>query len=406
MSGATGSSLPRTLPAEDKTPAAATGYNNGRYDLQQQTFCMSMLTCLSFNITGSTTEAITAKFRTLVENVLSNAATKELIGNWKLVWGPVVYADAFVGAKASVNSMFIAAPEDHPEQVVVAIAGTNGISLFGWMIEDFNVREKVAWPYAQTTLQPHLSKGIAFGLGKLQALAEPPGKSGGPATARDFLAAHPGISDVMVTGHSLGGALAAAYSLFLDDTRAEWDPAKRISIRCLDTAGQSPGDADFSRYFGERLGTATRRVWNQLDVVPHAFHRDTMARIPTLYVPNIASQRRVEKLIHNLRTETAANNYLNILPDAEGFPSRFLTLHDIAGEKYKTFVDFINSVVKLIKLTNPFRTHDVMGTIDFAVHGLIQHLFPYFSHLGIDEFIHLMCSPATQAAPKAENTRA
>lgn len=376
------------------------GYNNGRYDLQQQTFCLSMLTCLSFNITGHSTEAITTKFRTLVENVLRNEATKQLIGTWNLVWGPVVYADAFIGAKASVNSVFIAVPEDHPEQAVVAIAGTNGISLFSWMIEDFNVREKVAWPYGQTALQPHLSKGIAFGLAKLQALAEPAGKDGGALTVRDYLRAKPGLTDVMVTGHSLGGALAAAYSLYLDDTRAEWDPAQRIALQCLDTAGQTPGDADFSRYFGARLGAATRRIWNRMDVVPHAFHPETLGRIPTLYVPNIASSKRVEKFIANLRRETSGNDYLNILPDAEGFPSRFLTLHDIAGEKYRTFVDFIDNVVKLIKRTNPFRSQDVMGTIDFAVHGLIQHIFPYFSHIGIDEFIHIMCSPATQASAK------
>ncbi len=179
----------------------------------------------------------------------------------------------------------------------------------------------------------------------------------------------------------------------------QWDDAKRIAIRCLDTAGQTPGDADFSRYFGERLGSATHRIWNQLDIVPHAFHPDTLLRIPTLYVPHIPSQKRVQKLIDNLRRETAGNNYLNVLPEAEGFPSTFLRLQDIAGEKYKTFVDFIDNVVNLIKRTNPFRSQDVMGTIDFAVHGLIQHIFPYFSHIGIDEFIHIMCSPAAPPAP-------
>lgn len=54
------------------------------------------------------------QFRTTVGNVLNNDAAKELIGTWKLVWGPVVYADAFVGAKTSVNSMFIAVPAAHP----------------------------------------------------------------------------------------------------------------------------------------------------------------------------------------------------------------------------------------------------------------------------------------------------
>jgi hypothetical protein len=377
---------------------STTGYNGGQYSFEQQTFCLSMLTCLSFNITGGSADAITAKFRTLVENVLNNPQAQALIGKWSLVWGPVIYADAFIGAKASVNSMFVAAPANHPEQVVVAIAGTNGISLFGWMVEDFNVRDTVAWPYGDTSLRPHLSKGVAYGLEKLQVLAESTGRRGESITVRDYLASTPGISDVMITGHSLGGALSGPYTLFLDDTRAEWDPTNRISLRVLDTAGQTPGDADFSRYFGERLGTRSCRVWNEMDVVPHAFQTETLARIPTMYVPNIPSSKRVEKLIANLQRETAANHYLNVLPDSPGFPSRFLTLQDIAGEKYKTFVDFIDSVVKLIKRTNPFHTDDVMCTINFAVHALIQHIFPYFYHFGIDEFIHIMCSPATHGS--------
>ena len=100
----------------------AAGYNGGTYDFRQQTFCLSMLTCLSFNLTGRMAESITTRFRTSVENVLNDEAAKALIGTWKLVWGPVIYADAFVGAKASVNSMFIAAPAEHPDQVVVALS--------------------------------------------------------------------------------------------------------------------------------------------------------------------------------------------------------------------------------------------------------------------------------------------
>ncbi len=357
---------------------------------------MSMLTCLSFNLTGSSAEAITKKFRAAVENAMDNS--KELIGTWKLVWGPVVYADAFVGAKASVNSMFIAAPEKHPDQVVIAIAGTNGNSLVGWMLEDFNVKEKVPWPYGHSTLKPHISKGVAYGLGKLQGLVER--KNGTAMTARDYLAANPSITRVMVTGHSLGGALSAAYSLYLENTRSEWDGSGSAAISCLATAGQTPGDEDFSKYYGETLGGTTRRVWNSIDIVPHVYQKDMLLQIPAIYEPHIPAQKPIEKLILSLRRETENNNYLNILPEAEGFPSTFLRLEDIAGANYKTFIDFIDSIVKMVKRANLFGSNDIVGSIEFLVDGLLQHIFPYFGHFKVDEFIKIMCSPVVAPVEK------
>ncbi len=377
------------------------GYNGGRYDFQQQAFCLSMLTCLSFNLTGSEA-TITKKFRTLVENVLNNPAARDLIGTWTLVWGPVVYADAFVGAKTSVNSMFIAVPAAHPEQAVLAIAGTNGISLMGWMIEDFNVKDKVAWPYGSTALNPHISKGVAYGLEKLQKLAERDPSTGAAVSARDFLAATPTIKRLMVTGHSLGGALSSVYSLFLDDTRSEWDPSGSVEISCLNTAGQSPGDADFSRYYGEKLGATSARIYSALDIVAFAYEKDLLLKIPALYEPHIASQPPIVKLITNLRRETVGNHYLNVLPDAAGFQTPFLRIEDLSGEKYQPFFEFIDNVSNLVKRLNPFGAKNVVGTVGFVAHALVQHIFPYFSHFKIDEFIKIMCVPAAKTAKAAK----
>jgi Lipase (class 3) len=377
-------------------------YNNGSYDFQQQTFCLSMLTCLSFNLTGRSADAICKKFKTAVENVLSNDAAKELIGTWKLVWGPVVYADAFIGAQASVNSMFIAAPAEHPEQVVIAIAGTNGNSLVGWMIEDFNVEDTIPWPYGKTSLKPHISKGVAYGLGKLQHLAEKNTNTNTEVTAEDYLAAHPSITQIMVTGHSLGGALAPLYSLYLEDTKPDWNPSGLAAISCLATAGQTSGNVDFSKYYGERLASSTCRVWNSMDIVPHAFQKNTLAEIPTLYEPQIPSQQRIEKLIARIQQKTEANHYLNIMPEVEGFSSSYMTLEDLAGDKYKNFVDLINSVVNFVSWINLFKTKSAIGYIEFIVHALIQHIFPYFNYFKINEFIAVMNFPTSKTSPPSE----
>lgn len=392
-----------TIPKEQLTADPA-GYNGGSYDLRQQTFCLSMLTCLSFNLTGRTTAAITSKFTGLVENALTSEAGRKLVGKWTLVWGPVVYADAFVGAPAPVNSMFIAVPETNPDQAVLAIAGTNGNSLMGWMIEDFNVRETVAWPYGDTPLQPHVSKGIAYGLEKTLGLTDRRAGMGAGQTAREFLGASSTIKNIIVTGHSLGGALAAVYSLYLEDTRAAWDAARAKTLTCLATAGQTPGDEDFSKYYGERLGGATTRIWNALDAVPHAFTPDLLLQVPGLYEPRIPVQKPVEKLILSLRRETEANRYCNILPATAPFQWPFMTLEEIAGEKYRPFVDFVESVSSLVKRMNPFGTSDIVGSLGFVINALVQHIFPYFGHFGIDEFIKVMSTPPPappRAAPEA-----
>lgn len=373
------------------------GFNQGQYDLSQQAFCLSMLTCLSFNLTGRSAAGITQKYRRAVENVLHNEAAQSLIGSWELVWGPVVYADAFVGAKASVNSMFIATPKGHPEQAVLAIAGTNGISLMGWMVEDLNVKETVAWPYGETTLKPHLTKGAAYGFSKLLELAEAPKGGGTPQTARDYFAAHPNITQILVTGHSLGGCLAPVYTLYLENTRTEWDTTGIAKLSCLATAGQTPGDTDFSKLYDEKLAAVTQRVWNQLDIVPHAFQPDTLRQIPAMYVPQIAVQPRIQKLIDDLGRETANNHYVNVMPEAPAFASKFMRLEEIAGEKYKPFIDFIDNMVKTVRRANLFGVKDITGAIDFVVHALIQHIFPYFSHFGIDAFIKIMCAPPKSA---------
>lgn len=369
-------------------------YNRGRYDLQQQTFCMSMLTCLSFNLTGLTAASVTSKFRTRLTSVLEREDAQALLGKWNLIWGPVVYADSFVGTKTTVNSLFIVSPEEHPEQAIIAIAGTSGTSLIGWMVEDFNVKEKVPWPYGETSLNPQISKGIAFGLSKLLALTYDDGKGGGARTARDFLAANPSLTQLMVTGHSLGGALGAAFSLYLENTRPEWNRDGAAAISCLATAGQTPGDKDFSQFYGELLGANTVRAWHAFDIVPHAFQQEMLLQIPTLYESYLPPVKSVDKFIHNLRAATANDEYTHILPEVGPFPSSFIRIEDLAGDKYKALIDLIEHSAKLVKGLRFLGIPDAVGLVEFVGNGLVQHIFSYVNHFGVDDFIKIMCVPA------------
>lgn len=97
--------------------------------------------------------------------------------------------------------------------------------------------------------------------------------------------------DVVVTGHSKGGALASTVALWLADTQGEatvpeqsrWDPRRKATVRCFSFAGPTAGNAAFAQRSDAIIGPRCHRIANALDVVPQAWAPDDLREIPTLY---------------------------------------------------------------------------------------------------------------------------
>lgn len=95
--------------------------------------------------------------------------------------------------------------------------------------------------------------------------------------------------DVVVTGHSKGGALATALALWLADTQGQtdqafrWDPRREATVRCFAFAGPTAGNAALAARVDRVLGTHCHRIPNALDVVPHAWRVEDLDAIGTLY---------------------------------------------------------------------------------------------------------------------------
>lgn len=96
--------------------------------------------------------------------------------------------------------------------------------------------------------------------------------------------------EVIVTGHSKGGALSSTVALWLCETQGRdarpaerWDPDRRATVHCWSFAGPTAGNADFAKRSDDLLGPRCHRIANRLDVVPHAWASVDLARIPTLY---------------------------------------------------------------------------------------------------------------------------
>lgn len=220
-------------------------------------------------------------------------------GDWTLKWGPGVYqidaasgrADntAYVVYSASLNTY------------VVAIAGTDPKAFWDWISEDLQVGNDycVNWtgysptgakptpqPKADWTV-PQISMGTALGVWAL-----------GSQLTQSSMSPTPGVSlasylttlstanspTIIFTGHSLGGALSPTLANW---TKAQLSGAKIIA---LPTAGPTPGNAQYqgawdtsfpqlpvtnagyaATNLGNQVGNFNGDVWNEDDVVPHAW---------------------------------------------------------------------------------------------------------------------------------------
>jgi hypothetical protein len=270
---------------------------NSAFNPTQRVFALNYLSNLCMGKKGSA-----QVLQTWMHNALDHAfSEKDFIswmGQWQLVWGPVVVSEGEdVAKQVASNTVFVAYDAVHGTYVV-AVAGTNPLSTYGWFTEDFMVQEAVAWVYALpnadsvseeelkalTAKDPvHISRGTYIGLHILRSM-----KSNGK-TIQEFLAGeakkhiHP--QHVIVTGHSLGGALSATLALSLENQQPYWDAQHKFTVSAMPSAGATPGNNAFSVYYAAHLGTRTMRIWNAIDPIPHGWEPAMLEKVPFLYAP-------------------------------------------------------------------------------------------------------------------------
>ncbi|WP_338847352.1 hypothetical protein V8J88_01375 [Massilia sp. W12] len=212
-------------------------------------------------------------------------------GDWRVVWGPVVYSTKPDSEAEAANAMYVAYSANLA-MYVVAIAATNPASIYDWVAEDGDVSplRMAEWPpslpFSVSThlpplgFKPYISAATARGLSNLLTQMSDPANQG---TLQSFLKSKTDANATLVfTGHSLAGALSPTLALYLypDPPSSGW---KNVFV--LPTAGASPGNAKFAQLFVSAYPqTAIEGVnqpygfWNvdfanQNDVVPHAWNQ-------------------------------------------------------------------------------------------------------------------------------------
>lgn len=241
------------------------------------------------------------------------------IGNWTVAWGPVVVRHNTTSN--ALNAMYVAESLDTPGTYVVGIAGTNPTSLFDWLVEDGQVSVQLPWIYAPISAPgAKISLGTGIGLAILQNAAPGSGIPGTGTTLLEFLRGieHKKGTKVIVSGHSLGGALSPTLTLWLYDVRPLWDLFHEVTLSTMPTAGPTAGNSRFAEYSDSTLSIT--RFANAIDVVPHAWQASDLSQIPTLYAPFIQPDDAINDLVAYAEKISAGGDYTQLVHDTGWFP--------------------------------------------------------------------------------------
>jgi len=268
-------------------------------------------------------QSLTKSFSELVAKEIEENNTSEtpILGakDWTLVWGPqVLCIKPVLGSvhwwplyKAkfnAANAMFVVYSQNL-NRYVVAIAATNATSLYDWFVEDFDTSHVVSWGGAMQVWNggtnstaaaagiPCISQATYIGISNLLNIVDT------QITQKTLVGFLKGLSPeagatLTFTGHSLAGALSPTLAMACFDEEngllkgGSWTVGAAM---VYPTAGATPGNQPFADLFNaagwggsSETGTHPWQRWNvdlynNVDVVPHAWGADMMDQIPGLY---------------------------------------------------------------------------------------------------------------------------
>jgi pimeloyl-ACP methyl ester carboxylesterase len=302
-----------------------------------------------------------------------------LRGRWELAWGPAIAKQSLAVVDGSMAYAVRSRPKaGKPQQVVVAIRGTNPLSLTTWIFENFMVASTAPWPYGGGD-GLLLSTGMAAALDTLLRTT-PPAVDGRLAVSlvdflRETVAASAEPLEIVVTGHSLGGCLACLLATALADTRSRaaglvdrpWDPEAKAKLITYTFAAPSAGNAAFADHVDAVIGSTLRQIRCSMDIVPHAWDPERIAKVPDLYEDRIAPPLGVSALCKWVENIAAKNGYRHPKRGDDERPGEIsdkplpIPLGEITARSYLAQAVFQHgeAYIRLLNLTDQFWATEV-----------------------------------------------
>lgn len=433
------------------TPPKSEEFATPEYDREQIVFSLNMLSNALFNVDSSMTYLET-QANEVISSTLNDQKVISKIGKWEIAWGPKIFVSnkETCGNSCAVDNLLVmfradernSFAENRPPKYVLATAGTNTLSEFGWFDEDFKVDVLKQWPVASgnPTSFPDLSSlpdvqestaedyknAVAISIGTQTGVSELLKLTSDGMTITDWLASEfessAETSEIAVVGHSLGGALSPTLALLLKEYQSVWNQEKSLRVTTAPTAGASPGTYGFRDHFFNFFDSNTFfGKMNSIDMVPNAWQADMMEKIPTLYHPvdfkkvkTTMTSCVIKNLIEKCVTPYLQDTYSGQLPFASLYMADKLDQNATTFKvdaltkgsnyyksavkgfeagigvcniaKYKAVKDAYNSVARQVGCTGCALNGSARGTFGFLLEAGNQHVYTYQFHYGIMDF--------------------
>ncbi len=378
---------------------------NPSSELLQQIYSLSFSTNSASNLSWSQTDCksgmieMQAYVTKVAKDVLTETAS--IIGDWEAIWGPIVYANDPTSNSVHADNtmgMYYNASEN---AIVISIAGTNVNSPYGWIVEDFSVHKTKSWELVTGAKNSgNISLGTYTGLEILLDMKDH-NDTTVVAALKNFLTSNPNLSNIQlaVSGHSLGGALSPTLALYLVDTKQDWDANGQTAIGAFPTAGPTPGDEGFASYYEKQIKAKNIYYLSQhngIDVVPHAWEKSDIEKIPTIYSDHIvppSDANPSETLTGTLASVAALNalatkNFIGVPVNRYQQISPSTTLN---GTFDTTIDDLVSKKLKYIELVLPLALGKyavyLRNLVRFAAQAGTQHTTAYYPLLNIETFM-------------------
>jgi hypothetical protein len=312
------------------------------YDLWQTAFAFSMA---SNGATGSqgNAEALRADIQVAL-GLIEAELLKAQGAVWEQGWGPFVWQAP--GSVVADNAMVVM----HnllADTYIVAVAATNAFSSWDWINEDLAVQPdlQVPWPGVSGA---YISRATSIGINQLMSL-----QNSDNLNLQAYLKTVAGPNKTLIiTGHSLAGALTPALALGLFPKGQDGSGWGNVYV--MPSAGASPGNGAFASAFAAAFPPVTGsgyQNWNQdvvntLDVVPHAWMTANLNAIPDLYQGMATSvQSQLTQLVSGM---VALSSY-STFPAPDFTPYQSLQWATFAGQQQNpaiaTFEDLMAEIL-------------------------------------------------------------